>query len=81
MEEKAEITQIAVVSNGEDAFKVTLKGKSVTYGSNNIVQMDNTICNLTSEALPRMTNYKHNTFIKRPSLGELHGDYNIEKVP
>lgn len=77
---KTENAGIAVVSNDEDALKVTLKGKSVSYGSNNAALSDSTICNLTSEAFPRMTNYKDNTYVKRPSMGELHGDYSIDKV-
>ncbi len=61
----------------EESYRVTLKEKSVSYGTN---LNEIPICNLTSEAFPRMTNYKDNTYVKRPSLGELHGDYNIEKV-
>lgn len=41
---------------------------------------ENAVCMLTSEAFPRMTNYRNNPGIKRPSLGELHDEYNIEKV-
>ncbi|XKL68875.1 hypothetical protein PGB90_006644 [Kerria lacca] len=40
---------------------------------------ENAVCMLTSEAFPRMTNYRNNPGIKRPSLGELHDEYNIEK--
>ncbi|XP_065221606.1 bumetanide-sensitive sodium-(potassium)-chloride cotransporter isoform X2 [Planococcus citri] len=78
-ENNANLSDVAVVGNGEDAYKVTLTGKAVSYGSNSTILNDGTICNLTSEAYPRMTNYKDNTHIKRPSLGELHGDYNIDK--
>lgn len=79
-ENQTELSNVAVISNGEDAYKVILKGKAVSYGSNSTILNDGTICNLTSEAYPRMTNYEDNTYIKRPSLGELHGDYNIDKV-
>ena len=63
----------------DESCKVTLKQTSVSYGTATATD-GNPVCNLTLEVFPRMTNYKDNTRIKRPSLGELHGDYNVEKV-
>ena len=63
----------------DDSLKVTLKQKSVTYGTATAAY-ENPVCNLTLEVFPRMTNYKDNSYIKRPSLGELHDDCDVEKV-
>lgn len=64
-----------------ETCRVTLNSsKSVSYGSNGSNGRDNPICDLTSETFPRMHNYTDNALMKRPSLGELHGDYITEKV-
>lgn len=61
-----------------ETSRVTLNSsKSVSYGSNG---RDNPTCDMTSETFPRMHNYTDIALMKRPSLGELHGDYITEKV-
>lgn len=78
MEEEIRVTT-GPPNTKDESCKVTLKQKSVTYGTA-AAAYENPVCNLTLEVFPRMTNYKDNAYIKRPSLGELHGDYNVEKV-
>lgn len=80
MEETSLHSESHSATGKDETLRVTLKQTAASYGTT-VNQNENSvpICDLTSEALPRMTNYKDDTFIKRPSLGELHGDYNVEK--